>query len=187
VLGEPAVGYALYRSRSGRADDAPSRIELDELIADDVAASAALWRFLSSIDLIDRVTAWNLPMDDPLPLIVADPDRVRVTGAPVGNWLRLIDLPVALRAHGGGADVTARVHDAVLPANDGIWHLGSGERAATADVELDTRDLASLYLGGTTPAALHRAGLLTEHTPGAAARLDAAWRSALAPYGPDDY
>ena len=30
-------------------------------------------------------------------------------------------------------------------------------------------------------------GLLREHTAGAAARLDAAWRTALAPYGPDDY
>ena len=186
VLGDPAAGYATYRSRPG-PDEGSATIAVEELVADDVAGAAALWRFLGSIDLIERVSAWNLPLDDPLPLIAADPDHVRLTGAPVGNWLRLLDLPAALRARGGGADVSARVHDADVPENDGTWHLGSGEPAATADLELDTRDLAALYLGGVTPTALHRTGLLREHTAGAAARLDAAWRTALAPYGPDDY
>ena len=194
VLGEPGdlAGYAVYRARAPRDDESLRDLEVLELVADDAAATAALWRFLTSIDLVDRVRAWNRPVDDPLPLMVADSDRVRVNSVADGNWLRLIDVPAALSARATATDVavTIGVRDGMLPDNAGSWRLQPGrcERTeAPADLELDVRDLAAAYLGGTPVTALHAAGLVSERRPGAVAELDAAWRTARAPHGPDDY
>jgi predicted acetyltransferase len=193
VLGNPGdlAGYAIYRARSTRDDDARD-LAVSELVADDAAGAAALWRFLSSIDLIQRVQAPNRPVDDPLPLLVANSDRLRVTGVSDGNWLRLVDVPAALRARAAAGELalTIGVRDRTLPQNAGAWRIEPGRCERTdgpADLELDVRDLAAAYLGGTSVAGLHAAGLVGEGTPGAAAALDAAWRTPLAPYGPDDY
>ena len=53
--------------------------------------------------------------------------------------------------------------------------------AAAADLTLDVRDLAAAYLGGRSLAALARAGLVTEHRPGALRGASAAFGWPLAP------
>lgn len=45
------------------------------------------------------------------------------------------------------------------------------------DLSLDVGDLGSVYLGGTTPSTLVRAGHIRAHRPGAAARADALFRA----------
>ncbi|WJV47895.1 GNAT family N-acetyltransferase [Streptomyces flavofungini] len=58
---------------------------------------------------------------------------------------------------------------------------------APADLSVEVRDLGAAYLGGTRITAAVRAGLATEHTPGAAAALDAALRTDRLPHTVDEF
>lgn len=194
ALGEPLAGYAIYRTKSG--DDGPGSVRLDELEADTPAVAAALWRYLASIDLTATVHAWGRPADDPLPHLAEDRDQVRVTSAFPALWLRLVDVPAALRARSWAADVdlVLEVADAHLPANAGRYRLlvsggevAYGPATGPADLTIDVRDLASCYLGGTPVGELVRSGLVAEHTAGAAAAFDAALRTGCAPHTVDEF
>ncbi|MEU5686669.1 GNAT family N-acetyltransferase [Streptomyces venezuelae] len=197
VLGAPddsVAGYAIYRTRT--RDDAPGLVRLDELEADTPAVAAALWRYLASIDLTGLIRAWGRPVDDPLHLLSADRDQVRVTGEFPALWVRLVDVRGALEARSWAApvDVVLDVRDDRLPANEGRHRLTASPEGCTyertedpADLTLDVRDLAACYLGGTKTDALIRAGLATEHTPGTAAALDAALHTPLLPHTVDEF
>ncbi|WP_172387296.1 GNAT family N-acetyltransferase [Streptomyces sp. MNP-20] len=201
VLGDAAdpgrvTGYAIYRTK-GR-DDAPGLVRLDELEADTPEAEAALWRYLASIDLTGLIQAWGRPLDDPLLLFAGDRDQVRVTGQYPGLRVRLVDVRAALlaRSWAAPADLVLEVRDPQLPANEGRFRLtvtaADGPAAyeptdAPADLTLDVRDLGSAYLGGAPLVSFVRAGIVTEHTPGAAAALDAALTTALLPHTVDAF
>ncbi|MEV3993724.1 GNAT family N-acetyltransferase [Streptomyces sp. NPDC049837] len=195
--GEPIAGYAVYRTKPGNDDTGtPGVVRVDELEADDAPAAAALWRYVASIDLTGTVRAWGRPLDDPLPLFAADRDQVRVTGRFPGLWVRLVDAAAALtgRSWAAPVDVVLDVRDDHLPANSGRFRLTatpgtcSYERVDGApDLSFDVRDLAACYLGGTEVRHLVRAGLVTEHTEGAAAALDAALRTELLPNTGDEF
>ncbi|MFD0688922.1 GNAT family N-acetyltransferase [Actinomadura fibrosa] len=185
--GEPG-GYAVYRTEH----NGQGTVHLEDLEADTPAVEAALWRFLAEIDLTDRVSAPTRPVDDLLRYLAADADQVAFVRDEGALWLRLIDAPAALRARSWASedDLVIDLRDARLPANQGRWRLSAGTCEPTADepdLSLDTAELAAAYLGGTRLRALARAGLVTEHTPGAADRLDRAFAVPLAPYTNDDF
>ncbi|MEU9023510.1 GNAT family N-acetyltransferase [Actinomadura sp. NPDC048394] len=192
-LTEPRVvvhpeGYAIYRTGHGT-------VRLEDLVAADARVEAALWQYLAGIDLTSRIKAPTRPVDDLLPHMAADPDQVRVTGEYGALWLRLVDVPAALRARSwaAGDAFVLDVADARIPANHGRWRLTTGSApgceptADAPDLSLSVADLGAVYLGGATLATLVRIGAVTEHTPGAAARLDAALAVPLAPYTNDDF
>jgi predicted acetyltransferase len=191
-------GYALYRTKpEWTEDDLPSGVlSVRELIAADAAATAALWTDLLTRDLIGEVVARLRPVDDPLLSMLADRRRARayLTDA---LWVRLTDVPAALRRrrYSCAADVVIEVTDDLLPANTGRWRLqcpgpGDGGAAscerttAAADIVAPVGALGAGYLGGTRLGALAAAGLVTERTPGALARLSAALYSDPAPWCP---
>ncbi|MEV8636794.1 GNAT family N-acetyltransferase [Streptosporangium sp. NPDC051023] len=197
ILGEEPRGYAVYRSKQG--DDSagsPGVVQLVELEADTVEAEAALWRYLASVDLTSRISCWARPVDDPLPLLAADPDQVTVTRTWPALWLRLADLKAALTRRGWARPVEAvlEVRDERVPANHGRWSLRAGPGGASCartssapDLTLAVRDLASAYLGDVPVRRLVAAGLAAEHTPGTAERLDAALATPLAPFAADQF
>ena len=89
-------GYALYAVRPGRDDEgAAGEVVIRELVATTPEARALLWDFLLDQDLTRTVT-WTLaPPDDPLWLMLTDPDAVRiVVGAAL--WARVVDVQAAL-------------------------------------------------------------------------------------------
>ena len=55
-------------------------------------------RFLLGLDLVDRVTFWMLPVDDPLPRLLLDWRAAKVTAVYDETWLRVIDARQALTA-----------------------------------------------------------------------------------------
>ncbi|MFI1797946.1 GNAT family N-acetyltransferase [Streptomyces sp. NPDC020379] len=197
VLGDGTpTGYAVYRTRGADDDGTPGLVQVDELEARTAPAAAALWGYLASIDLTGRVRAWGRPADDPLLLMAADRDQVRVTGQFPALWLRLVDVRAALtaRSWAAAADVVLDVRDTRIAANHGRFRLlaapGGGTYEATtapAGLALDVCDLAACYLGGTSVTHLVRAGLVTEHTAGAAAALDAALRTEYLPFAGDEF
>jgi len=82
----------------------------------------------------------------------------------------------------------------LLPVNDGLWNLRVSAGVARVsrserrpDLTLATRELAASYLGGTSLNAIHRAGLVEEHTAGSVAALSAAFSWPIPPFCPDNF
>lgn len=183
--------YATYRVKPGWDDTGPdSTLRVEECLATDLEAHRQIWAFLFGVDLVQHVEIGHLAVDHPLPWWLAERRRLRLVDA-MPMYIRLVDVGAALSSRGTRADaaVALDVVDGFCPWNHRRWLLevdGGRLRCepidAPADVRLDVRELASLSLGGVRPAELVRAGLLTEHHPGAAARLEALLASDRTPW-----
>lgn len=139
-----------------------------------------------------RVEAWNLAVDDPILLSLAEPRRLR---ADVGDalWTRIVDVAPALAGRRYGADgrVVLEIADEFCEWNDGIWELSveSGvpvvQPATDApDVACDITDIGAAYLGAFSFRQLADAGRVRELQPGAVARADALFRTDRPPWCP---
>jgi predicted acetyltransferase len=131
-------------------------------------AHAALWRYLTTIDLFPRVSYWNLPVDDPLRWKMRSPRRLE---QPIKDalWLRVLDVPAALTARRYASDgaLTVAVTDAYYEDLAGSYRLEGGPEAAAcertsagSDLQMSSGALAMLYLGGRSVATLAAAGLI---------------------------
>jgi predicted acetyltransferase len=190
-----AEGYALYRIRDDWDERGPKAIlEVPEAIATSPRATRELWRYLFDVDLVRTVKATRVALPSPLQHLLADP---RALGLVVrdGMWLRLVDMPAALgaRRYGAADELVFDVRDDLCPWNTGRWRMrtvgdaGSAEARverseAPADLELETADLATIYLGGVRLPELAAAGRVSERTPGALLRADAVFHTERAPW-----
>ncbi len=194
-------GYALYTTTSRWDEDGflpDGVLEVNESIATDPAAAAALWGDLLSRDLVNEFHARLRPVDDPLLYLMADPRRLRplVTD---GLWIRLVDVGAALaqRHYACPVDVVIEVTDELCPQNQGRWQLTVAAAAspvgfratcdrttAPADVALPVAALGAAYLGGTRLGSLAEAGLVTETRAGSLAVLSTAMSWEPAPWCP---
>ncbi|MER8186944.1 GNAT family N-acetyltransferase [Kitasatospora sp. NPDC094015] len=178
-------GYASY------AIGGPEILTVDETIATDDAVHTALTRFLLSHDLVTEVVFKHVPPEHPLRWQFVD---FRATEANSSStdwlWVRLLDIPRALTARAWSAD-----GELVLDVDDPILgergrHLltvrdGKADCVPTdrePDLSMDVSDLGSVYLGGTTPSVLVRAGHIHAHRPDAAALADAMFRAERPPH-----
>lgn len=165
------TGYALFRRKLDWGPTGPDGvISVREVVGLDPATVHALWSRLLDIDLTTKVNIRLVVLDDPLLSLLVD---LRATQPKLSDnlWLRIVDVPAALaaRRYAAPVDVTLGVTDAVLAANNGAWRIRAAAFSAevsitkvdSAEINLDVRELGSLYLGGTSAAALARAGLLT--------------------------
>jgi predicted acetyltransferase len=130
-----------------------------------------------------------LPVDHPLLLLVAEPRRLRFS-LREGVWVRLVDVGAALsaRCYAPSGSVVIDVSDDFCPWNKGRWRIAAGnvERTdAAADLRCGVSALASAYLGGFTWGQLSRALRVDELEPRAAARADAIFHTAYAPWCPE--
>lgn len=151
-------------------------------------AQRALWQFVVTHDLVDRVSAGLRPTDDPLPWLVAD-QRAVTTEVHDHGWLRVLDVPAALQArtYRAAIDVVMHVED-VLGFAEGTWRLriDADGRAdvqptdAPADVRLGVAELSALYAGGVHATRLAAAGRI-QGDPTLIAALDDAFRTVHAP------
>lgn len=179
VLGDR--GFAIYRLKEDWGDTGPNgTARVQELVALDPDATASLWQFVIDTDLSARTRAIRRPADDPMPLLLHDEGRAKVT-ADMPLYVCLLDLPAALAARRYHRDdtLTLRVRDAFLPRNDGTWRLSVTDGVAVcepstgdADLELPSDVLAALSLGGQRATRYAAAGRLQQHTADAAVRFD---------------
>jgi predicted acetyltransferase len=182
-------GYALYRMRLKWEDGDPQgTVLVVEAMGENPVALREVWRFLFSIDLTQRVEVGYADPGSGLWLGVEDPRRLHAALFD-GLWLRLLDVDAALRARSYANDdpLVLEVRDEFCAWNDGQYRLGGGRVDAEADLALTARDLASVYLGGVGMFALAAAGRVDERTSGAVARADAAFRTALPPFCPEEF
>jgi predicted acetyltransferase len=187
--GKPA-GYALYRHRTEFIEArSNSTLEVKEAIGADLDATAQVWRYLLDIDLMAQIHAEFLPIDHPLFFLLVEPRRLRLH-AQDGIWLRLVDVEQALRARSYAADeqLALEVTDSFCPWNEGCYRIEPGEVSRVkgeADLRLDARELASVFMGGFSFSQLHRAGLVEELRPGGIACADRLFATSVAPWCPE--
>jgi predicted acetyltransferase len=194
----PAPRYvAVHRDAAGVPDGYASyslgeheTLTVDETIATGSAAFTALARFLLGHDLVGKVVFRHVPPQHPLRWQLADFRAGEAGGDTDWLWVRLLDVPRALTARGWFTDgeLVLDVEDPFL-AERGRWLLTVSEGKADCvptdrapDLSLDIRDLGSVYLGGTAPSTLVRAGHIRAHHPDAAPLADALFRGDRLPH-----
>ncbi|MGO4689763.1 GNAT family N-acetyltransferase [Glaciibacter sp. 2TAF33] len=188
-------GYAVYRFVHGPGGY-PGRLEISDLVAATDEASAALWRYVLEMDLVNEVRAPLRRTRETVSWQVSDYRSVRKTDERDHLWLRILDLPAALERRTYAADGTfALTVDDPLGLIGGTYLLAVRDGRASAHplppgaaptdairLSLSAADLAALYLGATGAQALAAAGRITEGTTDAAARLDNTFHSPYAPW-----
>jgi GNAT superfamily N-acetyltransferase len=185
------VGFAAFR-RTEKWEKARPAGEVEVwTVVGEPAARLALLRRLVDLDLIATVKVGTVSLDDPLLTWVGGPRSASDVGTYDGLWMRLVDLPAALQARTWSApcDVVVEVADQAAPWNEGSWRIHADASGAAvvertsedADLRLRTEALGAAYLGGGNLVALHRAGLVAEHRPGAVRELWRAMRTDVPP------
>jgi predicted acetyltransferase len=194
----PAPRYvAVHRAADGVPDGyasysvgEPATLTVDETVAADDAVFAALARFVLGHDLVTEVVFRHFPPEHPLRWQLADFRAGQVGDDTDWLWVRLLDVPRALTARDWFTDgeLVLDVDDPflgehgrhLLTVRDGKADCAPTDREP--DLSLDVSDLGSVYLGGTAPSTLVRAGHIRAHRPGAAALADALFRAERAPH-----
>ncbi|MFE3526150.1 GNAT family N-acetyltransferase [Streptomyces sp. NPDC059161] len=200
--------FAVYRTADGEAaglaaytaDETWSDAKLPEntakvrqLIATDPRAERALWHYLCSIDWIRRVRTGYRAPDALLPLYLPNPRAARIITQSDFLWLRLLDVAAALetRTYAAEGELVLEVHDAAGLAS-GRFLLAAAATGArctpttrSAELSLDVGELGTLYLGDESAVRLLALGRVVEEREGAAARMDALFRTDRRPWCPD--
>ena len=177
-------GYASYALGDSRT------LTVDETITSDDAVFTALARFVLGHDLVGQVVFKQFPPGHPLRWQLADFRAGEVSDDTDWLWVRLLDVPRALTERGWSMDgeLVLDVDDPFLDEH-GRYLLtvrdGKADCVLTGrkpDLSMDISDLGSVYLGGTAPSTLVRAGHIRAHRPGAPALADALFRADRSPH-----
>ncbi|HJR58548.1 MAG TPA: GNAT family N-acetyltransferase [Vicinamibacterales bacterium] len=182
------IAYRIFGKWGPRG--AAGKLDVNELLGLSSHAERDLWRYAFDVDLMATTSTWNVPVDSPLLLWLAEPRRL---GAMIGDalWLRIVDVAGALegRRYAADGELTFELADAFMPDNAGAWTLEAGPDGARvrhgshgAGLALDTTDLAAMYLGTFSASRLVRAGRAQELAPGAAALADRLFATDVAPW-----
>lgn len=161
-------------------------IVVEDFFAPTTEAYLGLLRFLLTLDLVDRVRFWMMPLDDPLPWLLADRRAVRVTAVHDETWLRVIDAEktLAARRYVGDGAVTIALNDPLLPHNSSCFRITQEGAEATdrrPQLVVAAQALAAVLLGGTSWRDLAVAGLARTDDPTA---IDVADRLFAVPDAP---
>jgi predicted acetyltransferase len=168
VHGEPGseTGFARYRPIDTETWFVSNQrtIVVEDFFAPNIEAYLGLLRFLLGLDLIDRVVFWMLPVDDPLPWLLADRRAAKVTAVHDETWLRVVDVEKAVtaRQYDGDGMVTIAVDDPLLPGNSisiAITGQGAERTDQRPEIHLGVGGLAAVLLGGATWGSLAVAGV----------------------------
>lgn len=162
-------------------------IVVEDFFAPTTEAYLGLLRFLLGLDLVDRVVFWSLPVDDPLPWLLADRRAMRVTAVHDETWLRVVDVQQALaaRRYVDDGTVTIAVDDPIVPHNSATFAIASDGAEPTdrsAQLHVGAEGLAAVLLGGATWHSLAVAGLARADDPAALAIADRLFAVRAAPY-----
>jgi predicted acetyltransferase len=186
---DPAIKVALHYGPGGDIDGyvsykflgwdtEPYTVEVVDLVAAGNDAYLELWQFLGAIDLVERVSWDEAPLDDPLTWALADPRCIDSSDSRDMLWLRILDVPKALEARHYPVDgeLVLEVRDPLgFTAGTFALRVDGGDavverlpETAEADLALDVSALSSIYLGAVCPVTLTAAGRIREGVPGAA-------------------
>lgn len=187
-------GYVTYKFAGW--ETTPYTMRVNDLVAVSDAAYLELWRFLGSLDLVERVTFNLASVQDPLPWALSDRRCRALKGDEDVLWLRILDPIAALEArhYESDGELTLTITDSLgyaagnyhLMVENGTGTLRTLESGVGADsdvdVALDVAALGSLYLGGVDAATLASAGRVRVGSPEGLERAGRLFRVARQPY-----
>ncbi|MGH8915593.1 MAG: GNAT family N-acetyltransferase [Acidimicrobiia bacterium] len=185
-------GIATYRSKSDWDEGhGAGEVMVTDLFGTSPESWAGLWSFVLSQDLVSRTVADLRSGEDPVFDLLAGTRRARAIRGD-GLWIRIMDVPAALKARSYAAPVNVafEVSDPIGDVS-GTYRLsamgGDVECTATsdvADVRLDLEDLGAGYMGQPRFREQARAGRLTGDVKSLTA-LDAAFAWVPRPWCPE--
>ena len=187
-------GYAAWRVEESWVDrEIRTVVHVELFQAATPAAYTGLWSVLTSLDIVARLDAAELAVDEALPWLLTDCRAARQAARQDHQWSRLLDPAAALTARTyeqAGTAVIEVVDPQGLAA--GTYRLeadaaGAGACAPTREspeLTLPVDVLSSLWLGGGDVAAVTLAGRVDEHVPGAVHGLGRLLRTTRAPWTP---
>jgi predicted acetyltransferase len=187
------TGYLVYHvEEKWEERETLTTLHVDDLQAATPQAYAALWRYLTEVDLVRTVKATERRLDEPLPWLLTDQRAARQTSRGDFQWNRLLDPAAALSARRyerAGAATFSVVDPAGWAAGTFTLEVdpdGAGRCARTAsapvDVTLPVDVLSSVWLGGGNLTAAAWAGRCREERSGGVARLAGLLATATAPW-----
>jgi len=168
------------------------RVDVSWLTAATDEAYRNLWSYLTGIDIVDEIRLSGRPVDERVRWLLPDARTLVTTEQVDFLWVRLLDVPAALTARRyavPGAVVLEVIDSGYDDFTAGRYRLAADGDEVTceptdrsADVVLDQRALASIYLGGFRLEALTLDGAVREETPGALSRMSVMFSTPLAPW-----
>jgi predicted acetyltransferase len=185
-------GFLRYTALSKEEGPLPaSEIIVNELVGLDDAAESALWRFVTSMDLVAVVKAEGRSPSDRLPWRVTNARAATLSHVSDGLWVRLLDVRAALaaRTYEHESMLVLEVTDPLAPGGSHRLALDATTEGATCtatdrspDLTLPVAALGSVYLGAhDLRDVVIRTGV-EEHTPGTLATAAATFRTAREPW-----
>ena len=192
-----ARGYIAYTLRDSKVAHSarPQGIEIRDFIWNSLDAYRSLWEWLRRHDLVGRIRYGAAPLDDPAPLLFAEP-RLLHTIDREGLWMRIVDAPVALSTRGYNYEDEITIglpEDSLTPWNKGNWQLRTAPENAQAklttkspDISLSIKSLALLYTGYVSASRLAALGLLSGSSR-AIETADRVFATHHAPHCPDHF
>ena len=180
--GDDYLGYAVYNIQH-RDDGLHSTnvVRVDELTAVNMAAEAALWRFILDIDLATEVIHHHHPQKSNLLWMLADPRKLSLT--PYDSvWMRILDPIKALtaRMYSASGEIVIGLSDDFCPWTEGVYLLTADEYGnarcertdRAPDITMSVAMLGSIYMGAMRLSDIARAGGVTEYKSGSVAEID---------------
>jgi predicted acetyltransferase len=171
-------GWVAYRPVGSGSDDPRTgdRLIVLDFQAADQGVANDLWRYLLGVDLVEEVTAYFRPADEPVQAMVANLFAVR-SETEDELYVRVVDVPRALaaRTYGAADPVAVEVADPLLPNNSGTYLIsphGTGRTNTAAQLTLTAETLGMVYFGAWRPSDLAAIGRLAVHDPAAPAAAD---------------
>ncbi len=162
--------------------------KIHELYGANAGIELALWRYLLDIDLVNTWRADERPLDDVAKFVVADSRAYAIKAVGDEQWLRILDVDVALGTRTYNATdraVTITVRDPLLANNSGTWQVdayGAYRSHNEPDLIVGIETLSAAYMGGTPWWALHAGGYVREQRPNSVAEADNLFASRPLPY-----
>lgn len=176
-------GVAVYTVTENVESFSDSTVDVSLLVAATDDAYAGLWRFFLEMDLIGRLRASELAVDEPLWWMIADQRAATITVSD-HQYVRILDVPATLasRRYDIADTIALEVSDPLELAGGTVVLATDAEGVASVErvdappagvplVRLGVADLSSLLLGGVSAVTLARAGRIETDHPARIARV----------------
>jgi predicted acetyltransferase len=188
--GEPQAATAYSVDERWEQNRPAGTLSAGVLVATSGRAEIELARFLASVDWVMEVQVGLRPVDNPVPLALADARMGALVNRSDHLWVRMLDVPAALTARRYAADGSL-VLEVVDPLGHaaGRFALQGGPDGATCgatdaepDLVVPVGALGAAYLGGTSWGRLAAVGWVDERRDGATGKAAAMFGSPRAPW-----
>jgi predicted acetyltransferase len=162
--------------------------QIHDLCGADADVERALWQFVLGIDLVDEWHAEERPIDEAVRLAITNTRAYRVLHRWDEQWLRILDVDVALGARtycASDRSVVLQVVDPVFSSNQGTWRIdsfGAFRSHQEPDLQVDIEVLSAAYLGGTSWRELADAGRVRVRRADAVDEADTLFAQRPAPF-----